>query len=70
MNADPVSTTAAVSADWMQPEYERFNAYQLQQLESWASRRIASVVCSNNVRKRARRHGGRTCVMPAVHRSA
>ena len=27
-DADPVSTTAAASADWMQREYERFYAYQ------------------------------------------
>lgn len=27
-DADPVSTTAAAGADWMQREYERFNAHQ------------------------------------------
>jgi hypothetical protein len=27
-NADPVSTTASAGADWMQREYERFNAHQ------------------------------------------
>ena len=35
-NADPVSTTAAAGADWMQREYERFNAHQEQNRQAFA----------------------------------
>lgn len=34
--ADPVSTTAAVGADWMQREYERFNAHQEHNRQAFA----------------------------------
>lgn len=37
-DADPVSTTGAVGADWMQREYERFNAYQEHNRQSFAER--------------------------------
>lgn len=35
-DADPVSTTAAAGADWMQREYERFNAHQEQTRQAFA----------------------------------
>lgn len=35
-DADPVSTTAAAGADWMQREYERFNAYQERNRQAFA----------------------------------
>lgn len=35
-DADPVSTTAAAGADWMQREYERFNSYQEQGRQAFA----------------------------------
>jgi len=37
-DADPVSTTGAAGADWMQREYERFNAYQEHNRQSFAER--------------------------------
>lgn len=37
-DADPVSTTGAAGADWMQREYERFNAYQEHNRHSFAER--------------------------------
>lgn len=35
-DADPVSTTAAAGADWMQREYERFNAHQEHNRQTFA----------------------------------
>lgn len=35
-DADPVSTTAAAGADWMQREYERFNAHQESNRQAFA----------------------------------
>jgi hypothetical protein len=35
-DADPVSTTAAAGADWMQREYERFNAHQEHNRQAFA----------------------------------
>lgn len=35
-DADPVSTTAAAGADWMQREYERFNAHQERNRQAFA----------------------------------
>jgi len=35
-DADPVSTTAAAGADWMQREYERFNAHQEHSRQAFA----------------------------------
>lgn len=35
-DADPVSTTAAAGADWMQREYERFNAHQENNRQAFA----------------------------------
>ena len=35
-DADPVSTTAAAGADWMQREYERFNAHQERSRQGFA----------------------------------
>ena len=35
-DADPISTTAAAGADWMQREYERFNAHQEQNRQAFA----------------------------------
>lgn len=37
-DADPVSTTGAAGADWMQREYERFNGYQEHNRQSFAER--------------------------------
>ena len=36
-DADPVSTTAAAGADWMQREYERFNAHQENSRQAFAA---------------------------------
>jgi len=35
-DADPVSTTASAGADWMQREYERFNAHQERNRQAFA----------------------------------
>lgn len=35
-DSDPVSTTAAAGADWMQREYERFNAHQERNRQAFA----------------------------------
>lgn len=41
--ADPVSTTAAASADWMQREYERFNAHQEQSRTAFTAQQQAEL---------------------------